>query len=256
MITRCDSFCVEGRARRVPATYQGALRRRLGCCRVRLEAMPGSRGSAGRTAARIASAAADQQIHSVEDSLYPKVERLVRGAGAIGQRYGQRREAVLVSGDHCAERGVQCLLWSASPSTTQQNSQLLRLQELLFIPTGCSFPRRPASQRHTGSLGGSEIRPLTLAHDAFNGIGGSDGSQRITTPSSVPSASSLGRELAIPMGWPSQRSRQHSGVPQVDGPAVLGHAASVRSATRMRPAALRVGHNPMLELVGTGHTNP
>ena len=72
--------------------------------------MPGSRGRGHHTAACIASAAADQQIHSVEDSLYPKVEGLVRGAGGIGQRGGQRREAVLVSGDQCAELGVQRLL--------------------------------------------------------------------------------------------------------------------------------------------------
>ena len=42
--------------------------------------------------------------------MYPKVEGLVRGAGGIGQRGGQRREAVLVSGDQCAELGVQRLL--------------------------------------------------------------------------------------------------------------------------------------------------
>ena len=217
MITRCDSFCVEERARRVPATYQGALRRRLGCCRVRLEAMPGSRCGAGRTAARIASAAADQQIHSVEDSLYPKVERLVRGAGGIGQR----REAVLVSGDHCAERGVQCLLWSASPSTTQQSSQLPRLQELLVIPTGCSLPAATGTPTAYGFAWWIRDPPADSCSRRIQRDWRVGWQSAHHHAEFVASASSLARELAIPMGWPSQRSRQHTGVPQVDGPAVL-----------------------------------
>jgi hypothetical protein len=178
MITRCDSFCVEGRARRVPATYQGALRRRLGCCRVRLEAMPGSRGGAGRTAARIASAAADQQIHSVEDSLYPK-----SSAWSVAPAVSASATASAGKRSLCPATTAPSVVFSAcsgQPARQPRNKAVSYpgCRSYCSSRQVAHFPRRPASQRHTGSLGGSEIRPLTLAHDAFNGIGGSDGSQR------------------------------------------------------------------------------
>ena len=83
-------------------------------------------------------------------------------------------------------------------ATRADGGRTLRLRQVLpaTIPSGSDHTdpslqhRAPAgrpvrqAERHTGSLGGSEIRPLTRANDAFNVTVGSDRSQRITTPSS------------------------------------------------------------------------